>query len=303
MTDAGDSPVARGAHTEGKVAGGLTPEPPPKTAPPDLGRTGEPGLEPEDPISWVLGGVLEGPVKGALSTLGEKMIEKLDDQPNAGPTDADLTPVLSVPPSPDDDGEPDTATAKDSDSTSASDSTGIGDGDGGDSAAGDDADGSADGGGGCFVAGTPVHTDGGMIAIEDVALDAKLVSCDVASGVAAVGTVTRRFEATSAEVVTVVFAGEALRCTARHRFFTTSGWLAAGKLSPGTEVRCLDGAARAVVAVSVEQAEVAVFNLRVDWQHTYYVGTAGYLVHNEKDQDNGDATGDGIPDGSVGDKV
>jgi hypothetical protein len=296
MTDVGDSPVTREGHVEGKVAGGPTAEASPKSVPPDLGRTGEPGLESEDPISWLIGGVLDGPVKGAISTIIEKTAENLDDHTDNGPADGDLTPVLSIPPSPDDDGEPDTTTAKDSDSTDASDS--------GDSAADGDADGSADAGGGCFVAGTPVHTgDGMMVAIEDVALDAKVASCDVASGVAAVGTVTRRFEAASAEVVTVAFAGEALRCTPRHRFFTTSGWLAAGKLSPGTEICCLDGAARKVMAVSVEQAETAVFNLRVDWQHTYYVGMAGYLVHNEKDQEIDDASGDGIPDGSVGDKV
>src|SRR6202000_2449755 len=107
-----------------------------------------------------------------------------------------------------------------------------------------------------------------------------------ASGVVSVGTVTRLFEATSAEIVTVTFADESLRCTPRHRFRTTSGWLAAGSLTPGAEIRCLDGVDRKVVAVSAGPAETAVYNLRVDWQHTYYVGVSGYLVHNEKDQDN-----------------
>jgi Pretoxin HINT domain len=290
MSDVGNSSPSREGHLAGEVAGGPAADPSPGSGQLSYTPPDEPGLKSEDPTEWI------NPTKW--------LRDQLPDDADNG----DLTPVISVPPSPDDDGEPDRATAQDSNSTGTSDSTtdSTGASDSGDSAADDDADGSAgpDGGGGCFVAGTPVHTgDGGTVAIEDVALDAKLASCDVASGVAAVGTVTRRFEAISAEVVTVAFADEALRCTARHRFFTTSGWRAAGKLAPGTEVRCLDGAARTVVAVSAGQAETAVFNLRVDWQHTYYVGEAGYLVHNEKDRDNGDAASDGIPDGSVDDKV
>jgi hypothetical protein len=159
-----------------------------------------------------------------------------------------------------------------------------------------DGTGTEGGGDGCFVAGTVVHTgDGDRVAIEEVALDAKLASCDILTGVVSVGTVTRRFDATSAEIVTIVFAGEVLRCTPRHRFYATSGWMPAGGLSAGIEVRCIDGATRKVLAVSREPAETAVFNLRVDRQHTYYVGEAGYLVHNAKDAN--------VDNGQVGDDL
>jgi hypothetical protein len=159
------------------------------------------------------------------------------------------------------------------------------------------------GGGGCFVAGTPVRTGvGGWRPIEEIALEANLVSCDVDTGAVAAGTVTRLFKTTSPEIVTIRFDDETLRCTPRHRFFTTSGWMAAGRLSPGIEVRCLGGRMREIVGVSVEPAETPVFNMRVDRHHTYFVGETGYLVHNEKDQDpDGGALGDDIP-GNIDEK-
>ena len=240
-------------------------------APPDPPPS-EPGLESEGlgPIQWLIYGWEVKAGEGTVA-LGEWVIEELS---------GDST----------DDG--DDGTGDDGDGT----------GDDGDDDGGDD--GTGGGGEGCFVAGTSVHTgDGDRVAIEEVPLDGKLASCDVETGLVEVGTVTRRFNATSVEVVTVAFADEALRCTPRHRFFTTSGWLAAGRMSPGTEVRCLDGATREVLDVRLEATETAVFNLQVDWQHTYYVGHAGYLVHNEKNQDpDGGTDGDGIPDGSISDK-
>ena len=140
------------------------------------------------------------------------------------------------------------------------------------------------------------------VLFEDIALEAKLASRDVDSGVEIAGTVTRLFKATSVEIVTISFDDETLRCTPRHRFFTTSGWTPAGRLSQGMEVCCLGGRMRQIVGVSVEPAESPVFNLRVDLHHTYFVGETGYLVHNVKDQgDDGGDLGDDIP-GSTEDK-
>jgi Pretoxin HINT domain len=95
---------------------------------------------------------------------------------------------------------------------------------------------------------------------------------------------------------------EKVCCTPRHRFFTVSGWLAARHLSPGIKVRSLDGEMRPILAISNEPAEVPVFNMRVDSQHTYFVGETGYLVHNEKDTGEDDDTQDDDIPGSTEDK-
>jgi hypothetical protein len=215
-------------------------------------------------------------------------------------------PVVDVPP----DGEPiddgtGNSTSQDGNNTSGRDGGDDGN-DGGTSGIDDGGTSGIDdgGGAGCFVAGTPVRTsDGGWKPIEDIALEAQLASCDEASGEVGVGAVTRLFSTTSAEIVTVTFHKEKLGCTPRHRFFTDSGWLAARHLSPGIKVQSLDGEMRPILAISNELAEVPVFNMRVDSQHTYFVGETGYLVHNEKDtgeEDDG-TEGDGIP-GSTDDK-
>jgi Pretoxin HINT domain len=164
--------------------------------------------------------------------------------------------------------------------------------------------GSPDGGAGCFVEGTRVHVSGGgWVPIERIDIESKLLSCDTDAGKTSIGTVTRLFKATSAEIITIVLGEEKLRCTPRHRFFTDSGWLAARHLSPGIKVRSLDGEMRPILAISIEPAEVPVFNMRVDSQHTYFVGEAGYLVHNEKDiGEEGDGTGDDDDPGSTEDK-
>jgi uncharacterized membrane protein YgcG len=188
--------------------------------------------------------------------------------------------------------------------TSGSDDGGTsGTDDGGTSGTGDGEGDDGGGGAGCFVAGTPVHTsDGGWKPIEDIALEAQLASCDEASGAVGIGAVTRLFSTTSAEIITVSFHNEKLCCTPRHRFFTNSGWLAARHLSPGIKVQSRDGEMRPILAISHEPAEVPVFNMRVDSQHTYFVGETGYLVHNEKDTGEDSGTdGDDIP-GSIDDK-
>ncbi len=144
------------------------------------------------------------------------------------------------------------------------------------------------GGAGCFVAGTPVHVgvgNGQRMPIEEIKVASKLASCDVNSGEATQGVVSRIFTGTSAEIVAITLHDETLRCTPRHRFFTNAGWVSAIKLSRGTKIHCLDGKLREVLDLSVQPAEAPIFNLEVDRHHTYFVGKTGYLVHNRKDED------------------
>lgn len=72
-----------------------------------------------------------------------------------------------------------------------------------------------------------------------------------------------------------------IRCTPNHRFATNEGFTAAGKLSPGLSLHCLDGA-RAVVTATREIAAAVqpVFNLQVSTDHTFAVSPARVIVHN-----------------------
>jgi hypothetical protein len=239
-------------------------------------------------VSWCIGSAIGAMVTGTgeatfgigavLACVGGASASVASDAVTAMADDNDVPidppPDPNPPPDPDptDDG---TATQTSQDGNS----TGPDEGDGG--------------GGGCFVAGTPVHAgDGSRVPIERIDVESKLLSCDTEAEKISMGTVTRLFKATSAEIVTIVFGEEKLRCTPRHRFFSDSGWLAARHLSPGIKVRSLDGEMRPILAISIEPAETPVFNMRVDSQHTYFVGETGYLVHNEKDTDQDDGNDD-----------
>jgi phage terminase large subunit-like protein len=80
----------------------------------------------------------------------------------------------------------------------------------------------------CFVAGTPVSTPGGTIAIDKVR-PGDVVLCATGSGT--VLGVSRR---QVTELFEVEFAdGVTLTCTANHRIFTDRGWVAAGSLGHG----------------------------------------------------------------------
>jgi hypothetical protein len=293
--------------------------PPPKTDPPTDGAA----------ISWFVfpaleaaGFVVGGPIGFVVATLADSIIDGIINggpntgDPNMGAGDGSQgTSPGNAGGLPGGDGGTGSGDGDGgSDPVGGSSSDGTGSGDGGDPIGGDGGNstfpnnpdpttggGDPGGGDGCFVAGTPVRTgNDGWMAIEGIALESTLASCDMSTGVVSNGSVARLFRATSAEIVAITFVGETLRCTPRHRFFTDSGWMAAGRLSPGTRVRCLEGAMREILDVSVEQAEIPVFNMQVDRQHTYFVGKEGYLVHNEKDTGLDGGEVDPPPDGSDG---
>jgi hypothetical protein len=64
-----------------------------------------------------------------------------------------------------------------------------------------------------------------------------------------------------------------IRTTGEHRFYVRGkGWLPAGELRPGDRLRSAHGPDPVVLALTDEQAETVVYNLRVAWYHTYFVG-------------------------------
>lgn len=236
--------------------------------------------------SWTLGGASAAAcVGGASASLLSDLATYIFDSPDVP---VDPPPNFDIPTDPDpiDDGL---------DNQTSNDGS---DGDNGSGSDGGSGDGSSGGDGGCFVAGTPVHTCHGRLPIEGIAIETQLLNCDEAGATNGTGTVTRLFNSISEEIVTVTFDNsEVVRCTPRHRFFTDSGWLAAGRMAPGIKVRSLDSAMRSILAVSIAAEQTPVFNMRVNADHTYFVGETGYLVHNAKDSgDDGSGNGGSTPD-------
>ncbi|HEY2343484.1 MAG TPA: Hint domain-containing protein, partial [Chthoniobacteraceae bacterium] len=86
----------------------------------------------------------------------------------------------------------------------------------------------------------------------------------------------------------VQFEGQKIICSDNHRFFTANGeWVEARSLN-GQSIRVLDKSAQCLNEVNAQviplpEAETkTVYNIEVEYNHNYFVGDEGALVHNKK---------------------
>jgi RHS repeat-associated protein len=144
---------------------------------------------------------------------------------------------------------------------------------------------------GCFAAGTPVRmADGTTKPIDQVKEGDEVESRDARTG----KTEAKRVSATVAkrvdDLVTLTLADakgvpETVVCTPNHPFYVPDkGFVPAGELAVGEHVAAFAGPALTVMATASSKPEggVAVYNLVVEGDHTYFVGLAGggAWVHN-----------------------
>jgi hypothetical protein len=91
-------------------------------------------------------------------------------------------------------------------------------------------------------------------------------------------------------VVDVRIGTETLRTTRGHPFFALGhGWLEARSLRAGDRLCTLDGAVE-VVGRATSAETMATYNLEIGGHHTYFVGTAAVLVHNQDTRNWADTT-------------
>jgi len=137
----------------------------------------------------------------------------------------------------------------------------------------------------CFVAGTLVLTEGGLVNIEDVAPGDRVLARDERTGEESWRPVTRTHERASEELVALALssgsATEVIEATPTHPFWLAGhGWVFAGDLAEGDTVL-----ASGHRALTVERAErvaggEAVYNLSVEGLPNFFVGELGAWVHN-----------------------
>jgi hypothetical protein len=75
---------------------------------------------------------------------------------------------------------------------------------------------------------------------------------------------------------------EPLGVTGTHPFWSPDreGWVCAKDLREGERLQALDGTTPRVKSLTLREEPEEVFNLEVDGDHVYRVGTQGLLVHN-----------------------
>ena len=136
----------------------------------------------------------------------------------------------------------------------------------------------------CFVAGTLVLTEDGLIPIEEVEDGMLVWASDPETGETALKPVVQLFRNETTELVHVTVNGEEIICTNEHPFYSpVKGWTEACQLRAGDILVLVNGEYVIVEQVQHEILEtpVATYNFEVEDFHTYFVGKSSVLVHNK----------------------
>jgi hypothetical protein len=135
--------------------------------------------------------------------------------------------------------------------------------------------------GSCFLAGTPVRTQTGRVAIETIQPGDRVLSQDQDTGELTYKLVLRTTLRPPAEMVKIKAGTEEIVTTLGHPFWVNGqGWRMAKQLKEGDLLHSVGGAIRieAVEAMPKQPAH----NLVIADFNTYFVGTQGLLVHDNE---------------------
>lgn len=135
----------------------------------------------------------------------------------------------------------------------------------------------------CFVAGTLIHTEDGLVPIEEIKPDQLVWAEDPETGERALKRVVCLFRNEKYELVHVQVNGETITCTTEHPFYVPGkGWVVAKDLQANDRLELLNGGEAYIDSVNLESLDepVKVYNFEVEEFHTYFVGASSYLVHN-----------------------
>jgi hypothetical protein len=128
----------------------------------------------------------------------------------------------------------------------------------------------------CLAAGTPVRTDRGLRAIEEIRIGDRVLSQNVETGELAYKPVLHTTERPPKELWTVRLGDEAIVTTGGHRFWRSgSGWVKSRDLESQSLLHTVTGNATIWTAKKGEAAKT--YNLVVADFHTYFVGRTGIL--------------------------
>ena len=134
----------------------------------------------------------------------------------------------------------------------------------------------------CFARGTIVRTTAGPRPIQDITLGDLVLSQNEETGALSFQPVLRVYHNPPNQTLRVELENDAIVCTGIHRLWVAGrGWVMARELKPNDQLRTNAGVAK-VVAVRAD-AEQPVFNLRVAESHSFFVGRAAVLAHDNSD--------------------
>ncbi|HET6881443.1 MAG TPA: polymorphic toxin-type HINT domain-containing protein [Pirellulales bacterium] len=132
----------------------------------------------------------------------------------------------------------------------------------------------------CLVAGTPVWTDRGSVAIEQVCVGDRVLAQDAGSGELAYKPVLHTTVRPKAPLLHISVAGETIVASGGHPFWISGqGWVNARELQPEMSIHTVTGAVPIEKIATDDNAQQPVYNLIVEDFHNYLAGTAHLLLH------------------------
>jgi hypothetical protein len=143
---------------------------------------------------------------------------------------------------------------------------------------------------GCFVAGTLVKTDKGLVPIEDIEKGDVVLSKNQKTGELQWSVVNNIYRTIDREVgMVTIFSKsgdtESLGATPGHPFLVMGkGWVAARQLERGDLLFSPNNGWVKVSSGSWVSRRQTVYNLHVDINHSYFIGEIGILVHNNSEE-------------------
>ena len=128
---------------------------------------------------------------------------------------------------------------------------------------------------------TLVATPTGKTAISEIRVGDTVEAYDPRTGVTGPHTVTAVMAHTDPVVEHLVTDTGPIETTPNHPFFTTDrGWVEAGSLAIGEQVRTESRKPATVVSFTVSATPSTMWDLTVDGAHSFFVGSGAVLVHN-----------------------
>lgn len=135
----------------------------------------------------------------------------------------------------------------------------------------------------CFTGDTLVNVPNGKVPIKDLVVGDLVMVTDPDTMITRSSPILNIENKQNSNIRTIYFKTGFVETTKDHRFYTSNGWLAAGKLNVGDLLLHENGGWISITDITDTHtdASIPVYNLHVkDTAHTYYAN--GILVHNQK---------------------
>ena len=138
-------------------------------------------------------------------------------------------------------------------------------------------------GNGCFIAGTLVTTRSGLKPIEEIVIGDYVLSRNQETGETSYKKVTDTLVRSTQEICTIELENGKIKSTTGHLFMVKDKWWkSAVELIVGDILVTSDGKEQVVKFIKVEEKgyPVTTYNLTVEDNHTFFVGSEKVLTHN-----------------------